>query len=132
MAKLPPLRARIKPYDPKQGHTLQGVTLSALGGKRYALNHWYAVTEADAALLRRVTQTGELAERDEVLSEREAAFDVCSEDEARALSSREMRAAIMSESESSTLMTAPDRDSPNDDPLPATPAAGRRVGARKT
>ncbi len=124
------LQARLKPLNPARGHTLQGITLSQLDGKRYSTGMWYLATEAEAEVLRRVRQNHSIAEPDEDLpGPREAAFDVCTREEAHAIEASETRDAMLAGTGAGALMAAPSRDDDNDDAKPAAPV--RRVGARK-
>lgn len=76
MAKL----VRLKPYDPKRGHVLRRYT--AFGIRFDESRGWYRVADEIAAYLAGVReQPG--------LDYTPLAFDVCSEEEAKALESRE-------------------------------------------
>ncbi len=71
---------RLKPYDPRRGHVLRRFTYA--GVKIHEERGWHRVTKAVADYLRGVRQVA----HDEYSP---LAFDVCTDEEAKALDARE-------------------------------------------
>jgi hypothetical protein len=74
------LLVRLKPHDPRRGHVLRRFTYAGI--KFHEERGWYRVTKPIGEYLRAVRQVAE----DEYAP---PAFDVCTEEEAKALDARE-------------------------------------------
>jgi len=92
---------RLKPYDPRRGHVLQRYTYRGI--KFQADRGWYRVEKDVADYLRDVRQVA----TDE---HSPAAFDVCTEEEARAIDKQEKAAENKRKSATDNIKLSRTRD----------------------
>jgi hypothetical protein len=121
------LLVRLKPHDPRRGHVLRRFTYTGI--KFHEERGWYRVSKDVAEYLRAVKQLpGD--------TYAPPAFDVCTEDEAKALDAREENDARVRRSASDDVKLSPGRaegtlttqelaDSPPRPASPARPDEGR-------
>jgi hypothetical protein len=87
------LRARLKPYNPDEGHVLQSLTVTALGGRKYeGVTGFYMVSKAEAEVLRGYRQDGE---HEAAGGTGPKAFDVCTVAAAEEIIQQELRAKAL-------------------------------------
>lgn len=91
---------RLKPYDPRRGHLLQRFTYAGI--KFHEARGWYRVEPDVAEYLRTVHQRP---------SDQHTpfAFDVCTDDEARALEQRDKEAATPRKTATDDIQLSPSR-----------------------
>lgn len=97
------LLVRLKPYDPRRGHVLRRFTYAGI--KIHEERGWYRVSKDVAEYLRGVHQIpGE--------SYAPLAFDVCTDDEAKALDTREDADARVRRNATDEVRLSPARAEP--------------------
>ena len=112
------LLVRLKPYDPRRGHVVRRFTYRGI--KFHEERGWYRVASEVAEYLRAVRQ---------VQSDEHAplAFDVCTEEEARALDDEEAKEITRSKASDPVETTTTTSETEEE---ASTPARSRRRGSR--
>ena len=126
------LLARLKPYDPRRGHVLRRFTFAGI--KFDELRGWYRVEPEVADYLRKVRQRP-------IDPHTPLAFDVCTDDEARAMDARDKEAANprktatddiqLSPARVEGVATTPRRVITDDAPPPSARVEGAATTARR-
>lgn len=121
------LLVRLKPYDPRRGHVLRRYTYRGI--KFHEERGWYRVDKAVADYLREVRQVPS----DEYSP---VAFDVCTDDEAKALDAKDKKATAkrkaatdeitVSEPRSEGAVTTDDLPEADKAPSGAAKSSGRK------
>ena len=120
------LLVRLKPYDPRRGHVLRRYTYRGI--KLHEERGWYRVEKPVANYLRAVRQ---------VASDEHSplAFDVCTDDEARALDAREKEAGATRKAATDEIKVSAARSdgavTTGDLPDAATASSGAKASDRK-
>ena len=121
---------RLKPFDPRRGHVLKSLIVSALDGKKFAQGSWYAVTSKDAAVLCEFMQDGSRVPVGALTPGLLRAFDVYETKEAaEAARDEETRSQLSPGSPSLDAIVAPaTREGPEREVPADLPPTDTRVG----